>query len=38
MNKVVIVGGGTSGWSAAAMLSKNQEINISILRIWYLTK
>jgi tryptophan halogenase len=31
MNKVVIVGGGTSGWSAAAMLSKNQEINITII-------
>ena len=31
MNNIVIVGGGTSGWSAAAFLSKNPKLNIKII-------
>ena len=31
MNNIVIVGGGTSGWSAAAFLSKNPKLNVTII-------
>ena len=31
MNNIVIVGGGTTGWSAAALLSKNKKFNIIII-------
>lgn len=31
MNNVVIVGGGTTGWSAAALLSKDKKINVTII-------
>lgn len=31
MTNIVIVGGGTSGWSAAAFLSKNSKLNVTII-------
>jgi tryptophan 6-halogenase len=31
MNNIVIVGAGTTGWSAAALLSKNKNFNITII-------
>ena len=31
MTNITIVGGGTSGWSAAAFLSKNPKLNVTIV-------
>jgi len=31
MTNIVIVGGGTSGWSAAAFLSKNKDFNLTVI-------
>lgn len=31
MNNIVIVGGGTTGWSAAALLSKDKNFNITVI-------